>query len=173
MRPEPQTRLMVVALVESGKPGLERCLPRGCLAGAGLQHLAHEHLVDRVGWHTGSLDGSGDGDATQGRCRHVGERTSELADRRASGGDEVYGAVPAADESAIHALDATSPHHRPPGAVSVDDDPATLDDRSDKVLAEAVGEVTRILGVEDQEVGLLSGFEAADHGLRARAHGRH
>ena len=48
-RPEPQTRLIVVALVESARPRLEGRLARRRLADAGLEHLAHEHLVDLVG----------------------------------------------------------------------------------------------------------------------------
>ena len=62
-----------------------------------------------VGGHAGALDGGRDGDAAQRRRRHVRERTRELADRRAHGGDEEDGAVRAGGESAIHALDATAP----------------------------------------------------------------
>ena len=45
-RPEPQTRLIVVALVVSGEAGLEHGLAGRRLADARLEHLAHEHLVD-------------------------------------------------------------------------------------------------------------------------------
>ena len=47
LRPEPQTRLIVVALVVSGEARLERGLASRRLADAGLQDLAHEDLVDR------------------------------------------------------------------------------------------------------------------------------
>ena len=44
--PEPQTRLIVVALVGHGQAGLERGLAGRRLADAGLQDLAHEDFVD-------------------------------------------------------------------------------------------------------------------------------
>ena len=49
-RPEPHTLLIVVALVETGRPPAGR-LARGSLTGASLDDLAHEDLVDgRLGW---------------------------------------------------------------------------------------------------------------------------
>ena len=83
LSPDPQTRLIVVALVESGRPGLQCCLAGRRLAGAGLEHLTHEHVVDLDGGRveTGSLDGRTDGDAAQRRRRHAAQPAAELADR--------------------------------------------------------------------------------------------
>ena len=64
--PEPQTRLMVVALVVSARPAASAAW-RGCLAGPGLQHLAHEHLVDAVTVDPGTLHRGADGDAAKHR----------------------------------------------------------------------------------------------------------
>ena len=47
LSPEPQTRLIVVALVVDGQAGLERGLAGRRLADPGLEDLAHEDLVDR------------------------------------------------------------------------------------------------------------------------------
>ena len=72
--PEPQTRLIVVADVVSGRPAAQRRLPRRRLAGAGLEHLAHQDLVDRgaVG-QAGALHGGADGDAAELDRRDVSE----------------------------------------------------------------------------------------------------
>ena len=48
LRPEPQTRLIVVALVVVRQARPEGRLAGGRLAGAGLEDLAHEDLVDRA-----------------------------------------------------------------------------------------------------------------------------
>ena len=47
LRPEPQTRLIVVARGGVREAGLERRLARRRLAGAGLEDLAHQDVVDR------------------------------------------------------------------------------------------------------------------------------
>ena len=65
--PEPHTLLMVVALTPSGRPGLQRRLARGRLAGAGLEHLAHDRLVDPLRGDPGALDRGADGDRTRAR----------------------------------------------------------------------------------------------------------
>ena len=81
--PEPQTRLIVVALVVTGSPAAERRLAGRCLADAGLEHLAHEDLVDRRPVRQAApLDGRADGDPAELDRGHLGERAGELADRR-------------------------------------------------------------------------------------------
>ena len=39
---------MVIAGIVIGMPALDRGLPGRDLAGAGLQHLAHDHVLDLV-----------------------------------------------------------------------------------------------------------------------------
>ena len=59
------------AVVEAG---LQRRLARRRLADAGLEHLAHEHLVDLVvSRHAGALDRGRDRDAAERGGRHVGQ----------------------------------------------------------------------------------------------------
>ena len=41
--------LIVSAGVSVGRPAADRRLPRGRLAGPGLQHLAHDHVLGLVG----------------------------------------------------------------------------------------------------------------------------
>ena len=99
-RPEPQTRLIVVALVVTGEPAAEGRLACRRLAGTGLEHLAHEDFVDRgVGRQPAALDCRADGDATELDCRHIGQRAAELADRRPRRAHEVDAAVAAVVES--------------------------------------------------------------------------
>ena len=45
--------------------GLDRGLPGGDLAGAGLEHLAHDHVLDLVAGDAGALQGRLDGDAAE------------------------------------------------------------------------------------------------------------
>ena len=78
------------------QPATEGRLAGRCLAGAGLEHLAHEDLVDRdVGRQAAPLDRRPDGDPTELDRRHVGQRAAELADRRPGGADEIDAAVAA------------------------------------------------------------------------------
>ena len=81
---------MVVALVVSGRPRLERRLAGGRLAGPGLEDLAHEHVVDVVvaGVEAGALDGGPDRDAPSSVAGTRAQRPAELADRRARGADD-------------------------------------------------------------------------------------
>ena len=67
LSPEPQTRLMVVALVVSGRPALSAAWRAGAWPRAGLQDLAHEHVVDLDGRRieAGALDGGPDRDAAE------------------------------------------------------------------------------------------------------------
>ena len=74
---------------------LEGRLAGGGLADTGLQHLAHEDLVDLGGRRveTGPLHGGPDRDATEFRGRDRAQCSGELADRRARRADEVDVAV--------------------------------------------------------------------------------
>ena len=67
LSPEPQTRLMVVARRRVREAGPQRGLARRRLADAGLQHLAHQDVVDPGGRRVeaGPLDGRPDGDAAE------------------------------------------------------------------------------------------------------------
>ena len=56
----------------------------GCdLARAGLQDLAHDHVVDVFALDAGTLEGRADGVSSEGHSRHVFECPRELANRRA------------------------------------------------------------------------------------------
>ena len=48
-----------------GDAGVGRGLAGGDLAGAGLEHLAHEHVVDLLGATPGPLEGGLDGEAAE------------------------------------------------------------------------------------------------------------
>ena len=100
LSPEPQTRLIVVALVVSGSPAGEGRLAGRRLADAGLEDLAHQDLVDRRALgQAGSLHGGPDGDAAELGGGHAAQRAAELADRGALGADDVDVAVRAGWES--------------------------------------------------------------------------
>ena len=87
-RPEPQTLLIVIAGTLLRQPGLDHRLARRVLAGAGLQHLAEDHLADLLARQLRALQQFGDhGGAEFGR-RNLGERAAELADGGAGGGDD-------------------------------------------------------------------------------------
>jgi hypothetical protein len=81
LMPERQTLLMVSA-------GLDRGLPGGDLAGAGLQHLAHDHVVDLLGAHPGLLEGALDGDPAEVGTGEALERAEQAAHRRARARDD-------------------------------------------------------------------------------------
>jgi hypothetical protein len=81
-----------------GQPARKRSLAGRCLSGPGLQHLAHQDLVDRRSLgQAGALDGGPDRDTAEVRRRRVRQGAAELADRRAGGADEEDLAVPAGD----------------------------------------------------------------------------
>ena len=81
----------------------QRRLSSRRLAGAGLEHLAHEDLVDRdVGRQAAPLDRGSDGDAAELDRGDVGQRAAELADRRAGRADEVDAAVAASGSRVSH-----------------------------------------------------------------------
>jgi hypothetical protein len=65
----------------------DRGLPSGDLTGAGLQHLAHDHVVDLVTGQPGPGQRGFDGDTAEVDRGEPGERAEELADRRAGAGD--------------------------------------------------------------------------------------
>ena len=76
------------------QPTAQGRLPGGRLAGTGLEHLAHEDLIDRdIGREAAPLDSRADGDAAELDRRHLGQRAAELADRRPGGADEVDAAI--------------------------------------------------------------------------------
>ena len=95
LSPEPQTRLIVVALVVTGQAGLERRLAGRRLADAGLEDLAHQDLVDRRVARASPARSTAARIATppSSVAGTLGQRAAELADRRARGADEVDVAV--------------------------------------------------------------------------------
>ena len=56
-------------------------LPGRHLPGTGGQHLAHDHVLDGRGGHSGLLQRTGDGDRTQIAAREILQRAHQLADR--------------------------------------------------------------------------------------------
>ena len=71
-----------------GDAGVDRGLAGGDLAGAGLEHLAHEHVVDLVGREAGPLEGGLDREPAEVRGVERGEGARQLADRRASASED-------------------------------------------------------------------------------------
>ena len=69
-------------------PPLTRGLAGGDLAGAGLEHLAHDHVVDLVAGDAGLLQRGLDRDAAEVGGGLVLEPPEQPADRRASAGDD-------------------------------------------------------------------------------------
>src|SRR5207245_1955349 len=69
-------------------PGAERRLARRSLTDAGLYHVAHEDLVDRVGTDTRTLERAADGDRAERRRGQWRETAQERADRRARGAED-------------------------------------------------------------------------------------
>jgi hypothetical protein len=67
---------------------LVRGLTRGDLAGAGLEHLAHDHVVDLVAAHPGLLEGALDGVATQVGSGLRLQTAEQAADGGARTGDD-------------------------------------------------------------------------------------
>ena len=64
-RPEPQSWFRLQAGLSTGMPALTDGLAGRALAGAGLQHLAQDHLVDVGGGDAGALQRRLDGDLAQ------------------------------------------------------------------------------------------------------------
>ena len=67
---------------------VDRGLARGDLALAGLEHLAHEDVVDLLRADAGPLERGLDGNATEVHRGEVGERSRQLPDRRACRSDD-------------------------------------------------------------------------------------
>ena len=63
-----------------GDPALDRGLAGRDLALAGLEDLAHEHVVHLVGREPGPLQGLGDGESAQLHGGEAGEGPGQLAD---------------------------------------------------------------------------------------------
>ncbi len=90
LRPEPQTRLMVVAGVVSARPARRSAWRAGAWPDPGPEDLAHDDLVDgHAVREPRALHGGADRRGTQLHRRHAGEGAPELPDRRAGGADDV------------------------------------------------------------------------------------
>ena len=86
--PERHTLLIVIAGTRHRDAGLRRGLARGDLALAGLEHVAHEHVVDLLGADAGALERGLDREPAEVGGAEAGERAGELADRRAGRSDD-------------------------------------------------------------------------------------
>ena len=71
-----------------GDPGLDLRLARGDLALAGLEHLAHDDVLDSVGGDVGALERGLDRGAAEFGGVDGSEAAAELADRRTGGGED-------------------------------------------------------------------------------------
>src|SRR5207244_7322347 len=68
--------------------GADRRLPRRRLAGAALQHLPHDHVLDLVVLDAGPGERLADHDRPELRRLLVRERTAELRERRTDSGND-------------------------------------------------------------------------------------
>ena len=93
LMPDRQTLLMVIDGTSIGMPPLTRRLAGGDLAGAGLDDLAHDHVVDLVAGDAGLLEGALDGDAAEVGRGLVLEAAEQAADRGAGTRDDDGSAV--------------------------------------------------------------------------------
>ena len=89
--PEPHIFDSVTAPADCGKAGAERGLARRCLALAGHQAVAHQHLVDGVAGDAGALDRGLDGDGAELVRGEGAEVAQHAADGRARGGNDDNG----------------------------------------------------------------------------------
>ena len=69
-------------------PGADRRLARRSLSGAGLQHLAHDHVVDLAALEADALEARADRDRAELGRGIRGEAAVELAERRPDRGDD-------------------------------------------------------------------------------------
>ena len=67
---------------------LDRGLAGGDLAGAGLQHLTHDHVVDGVPRDAGARQRRFDRDPAEVDCGQIGQRAEQLANRSAGTTDD-------------------------------------------------------------------------------------
>ena len=87
-RPDRQTLLTVSAGMSIGDAGRDGGLPGRDLPGAGLQHLAHDHVLHLVRADSGPPQGPGDRDAAQFAGRLAGEGPQQAAHRCARAADD-------------------------------------------------------------------------------------
>jgi hypothetical protein len=71
-----------------GDAGVHRGLAGGDLTGPGLEHLAHEHVVDLAGGDPRPVEGGLDGEAAEVGGLEASQCARELADRRAGTGED-------------------------------------------------------------------------------------
>ena len=83
-------------------PRADRCLPRGRLARARLEHLAHHHVADVVGLDVGALEAGADRDRPQLGRRNLRETASEPAERRSNRRDDDGASHCAVSVAALH-----------------------------------------------------------------------
>ena len=86
--PDRHTLLMVIDGTRHRDAALHRRLAGRHLAGAGLQHLAQEHVVDLVAGDPRPCEGGRDGVAAEVGGLERRQRAGELADRGAGGRDD-------------------------------------------------------------------------------------
>ena len=89
--------LIVSEETSLGIPRLDLRLARGDLPLAGLQHLAHDHVLDLLGLDVGALERGLDRGAAELGGVEGGEAAAELADGRAGGAEDHglgHGAAP-------------------------------------------------------------------------------
>ena len=94
LRPDPQTRLIVVALVVSGRPARSAAWRAGAWPAPACSTwpIRTSSIGVSIG-QAGALDRRADRDAAELDGGNVGQRPAELADRRARGADDVDVAV--------------------------------------------------------------------------------
>ena len=88
LRPERHTLLMVIAGTFIGRPPAIAGRAGGDLAVAGLEDLAHDHVVDLSGRDAGLVERSLDGDTAQIRGGQGLEAPEQASDRGAGTGDD-------------------------------------------------------------------------------------
>ena len=94
LRPEPQTLLIVVALVVTGSPPRRAAWRAGAWpAPAWITWPMRTSSIGVSAGQAAPLDRRPDGDPAELDRRDVGQRTTELADRRPCGAHEVDAAV--------------------------------------------------------------------------------
>ena len=85
---EAQTLLMVSEETSFGMPRLDLRLARRDLALAGLEHLAHDHVLDLLGLDVGALERGLDRDAAELGGVEGRQAAAHLADRGAGGAED-------------------------------------------------------------------------------------
>ena len=93
LTPDRQTLLMVIDGSDIGRPGGDAGGAGGVLAGAGLDDLAHDQVVDLVAGDPGLLQGALDGDAAELGRGEALQASEQAADRGARACDDDGSAV--------------------------------------------------------------------------------